>query len=80
MLPLRAHHAEVVATVYAAWNNLLLERKKPTDDEIVFEARENWHPDKLNIERGKFFATLQWLRKKGIVPQGNGKKVEKKAG
>jgi hypothetical protein len=44
----------------------------------VFEARENWHPDKLKIERQKFFAAVQWLRDQGVVPEGKGKRVADK--
>jgi hypothetical protein len=66
MLPMDAQQAEIMATVFAAWNNLLIEGKQPTDEEIVFEARENWHPDKLKIERERFFKAVQWLRGKGI--------------
>lgn len=78
MLPMTAKQAEIMATAFAAWNNLLLDGKQPTDEQIVSEARENWHPDKLKIDRQKFFAAVQWLRKKGVVPEGKGKKVEHK--
>ncbi len=78
MLPMSWQQAEIVATVFAAWNNLLLDGKQPTDEEIVFESRENWHPDKLKIERGKFFAAVEWLRKQGVVPEGKGKRVLEK--
>ncbi len=78
MLPMTAKQAEIMATVFAAWNNVLLDGKQPTDEQIVFEARENWHADKLKIDRQKFFAAVQWLREKGIVPEGRGKKVEPK--
>jgi hypothetical protein len=78
MLPMTAQQAEIVATVFAAWNNLLLDGKCPNDEQIVFEARENWHPDKLKIERQKFFAAVQWLRDQGVVPEGKGKRVADK--
>ncbi len=78
MVPMKVQQAEIVATVFAAWNNLLLEGKRPTDEQIVTEARENWHPDKLNIDRPKFLAAVQWLREQGRVPEGKGKRVEGK--
>lgn len=78
MVPLKVRQAEIVATVFAAWNNLLLDGRHPTDEEIVFEARENWHPDKLKIDRQKFFAAVQWLREKSRVPEGRGKRVSEK--
>jgi type I restriction enzyme, S subunit len=75
MVPMNTQQAEIVATVFAAWNNLLLENRMPTDDEIVIEARENWHPAKLNISRERFVAAIQWLREKNVIPKGQGKKV-----
>jgi type I restriction enzyme S subunit len=79
MLPMNTQQAEIFSTVYAAWNNLLLERQQPSDESIVFEARENWHPEKLKIPRTKFFDAIDWIRAKGIVPSGKGKKVTAKA-
>ena len=71
--------AEIVATVYAGWNNLLLDGKTPTDDEIVYESRENWSKRKLKIERERFYKALAWMRKPevAIIPQGNGLRVNK---
>jgi hypothetical protein len=79
MLPMDTQQAEIFCTVYAAWNNLLLDGQQPTDEEIVFEARENWHPDKLLIPRERFFGAIEFLKEKNIVPFGKGKKVMAKA-
>jgi type I restriction enzyme S subunit len=78
MLPMDLHQAEIFATVHAAWNNLLLTGQEATDEAIVTEARENWHPEKLKIERDKFFRAIAWIREKGLVPEGRGKLVEAK--
>lgn len=72
LLPLDTRQAEIVATLYAAWNNLLLLGRTPSDEDIVYEARENWHVSKLEIERAKFFKGLEWMRKQGLVPVGRG--------
>jgi hypothetical protein len=80
MLPMDMLQAEVFATVYAAWNNLLLDNQTPTDEQIVLAARENWHPDKLKIDRKNFFKTIDWIRKKNISPQGQGKRVLPRGG
>ncbi len=74
----RTEHSEVIATLYAAWNNLLLLGLSPSDEEIVYEARENWHEAKLKIEREKFFMALKWMHKHGLVPVGRGRFVAKK--
>jgi type I restriction enzyme, S subunit len=78
MVPMTTQQAEVFSTVHAAWNNLLLEKGAVSDDEIVSEAREKWHPAKLAIPREKFVAAIDWLRKKNMVPTGKGKRVEAK--
>lgn len=70
--------AEIVATVYAAWNNLLLLGRIPSDEEIVLEATQNWHVDKLKIRRERFFNCLGWMRTYGLVPKGRGRYVAKK--
>ncbi|WP_299378818.1 hypothetical protein, partial [uncultured Kiloniella sp.] len=67
--------AELVATVHAAWNNLLLDGKKPSEDDIVHEARENWHSDKLKIPRHEFIEALARIRRENIMPKGMGKRV-----
>lgn len=80
MTKLDTQQAEIVATLYAAWNNLLLSEKEITDENIVFEARENWHKNKLNIERQRFFTALEWMKREenNLIPYGKGKLVAKK--
>lgn len=75
-VPMTTQQAEIVATVYAAWNNLLLDGREITDEAIVREAREDWHPDKLKIPREKFFKAIEWMKEKQLVPSGSGKRVE----
>jgi hypothetical protein len=75
MLPMDTTRAEILATVYAAWNNLLLDGLSPTDEEIVRAAREDWHADKLKIDRHRFFNAIQWMRDEGLTPSGTGRRV-----
>lgn len=72
---LRTDHSEVIVTVYAAWNDLLLDGKNPTDDEVVDEARENWTPEKLKFEKAKFYGCIEWLRRNNLMPAGKGKRT-----
>lgn len=71
---------EVLSTVHTAWNNYIIEKQAPTDEQIVTAARENWHEEKMKIPRPKFFAAIETLRKKNLVPTGQGKYVGKIAG
>ncbi|MFA7325716.1 MAG: restriction endonuclease subunit S [Candidatus Kapaibacterium sp.] len=78
-LPFDLERSEIVATLYAGWNNLLLDGKIPSDEEIVYESRENWSKRKLTIDRSRFFKALDWMRREaiGLIPTGYGVKVEK---
>src|SRR5690606_11968248 len=76
IIPMKTQQAEIVATVYAAWNNLIIQGAKFTDENIVTEARENWREEKLKIPREKFFKAIEWMRKNELlIPKGNGKIV-----
>jgi type I restriction enzyme S subunit len=76
VVPMKTQQAEIVATIYAAWNNLILKGTMFTDDDIVFEARENWREEKLKIAREKFVNALEWMKKNELfIPKGNGKVV-----
>jgi type I restriction enzyme S subunit len=79
MVKMDTEQAEIVATVYAAWNNLLLDGLPAEDEDIVRAAREDWHPDKLKIERDRFFKAIDWMRKKGLTPAGTGSRVATRA-
>ncbi|MFJ5536821.1 restriction endonuclease subunit S [Vreelandella titanicae] len=75
LMPLNTAETEILATVYAAWNNLLLEGIEPTEIAIIHEARENWHADKLKYSEEQFRNAISQLRQNGLVPQGRGKRV-----
>ena len=75
MRPLDTKRCEIVATLYAAWNDLLLRGETPSDEEILHEARENWHPTKLMIPRQRWIRALGWMREHHLFPKGTGKPV-----
>lgn len=75
LLPMNSQQAEVLATVHAAWNNLLLDKVTITDDAIVREARNNWHSSKMNIPEAQFRKAIATIRNNGIVPDGTAKRV-----
>lgn len=76
MIPMTTQQSEILATVFAAWNNLILSNVTFSDEEIITEARENWHKEKLKIPREKFFSALEWIRRNELlIPKGNGKIV-----
>lgn len=63
---------EIIATLFAAWNDFLIDGRQPSDDEIVREVRENWHPSKQRFKEPELKTWLAWLRQHALVPQGRG--------
>jgi hypothetical protein len=65
---------EIASTLYAAWNDLLIEGRHPTDEEIIREATDpkRWHESKAKIEESKWPTALKWMRENGLVPRGYG--------
>lgn len=75
---LDSREAEVVATVHAAWNNLIRDGIDPMDDLIIREARDEWHPKKLRIPESKFRDAISFIREKSIIPNGSAKLVARR--
>jgi type I restriction enzyme S subunit len=70
--PMNKTQSEIVATVYAVWNDFLISGKNFTDDDIVNEVLTNWHDSKKEIEESRWRAALPWMREKGLEPTGFG--------
>lgn len=70
--PMTTEQAEIVATLYAAWNDFLIDGTAVTDDALVAEVMNNWHPDKDKITEQQWRAAIPWMRQHGLVPTGYG--------
>jgi hypothetical protein len=70
---LTTDQSEIVATLYACWNDFLIQKREPTDDEIISEFLLHWHMKKVRFSRARLGKALTWMRKKGLVPKGSGK-------
>ena len=71
--PLDTDRAEIVATLYAVWNDFLLQGKLINDDQMVEEVLTNWDESKTRFKRERWHKALEWMRKEGVVPSGFGK-------
>ncbi|HEC02556.1 MAG TPA: restriction endonuclease subunit S [Phycisphaerales bacterium] len=65
---LDTERCEIVATLYSAWEDLLKENGRVSDDRIVHEVLTNWHESKKRIPRERWENTLNWMRQNGFVP------------
>ncbi|MCI1838951.1 MAG: restriction endonuclease subunit S [Achromobacter ruhlandii] len=66
----KTEEVEIVATLFAVWNDFLIDGVQPTDPQIISELRENWHERKARFTPAELGRWLDWLRKEGIVPRG----------
>jgi type I restriction enzyme S subunit len=63
--------AELFSTVFAAWNDLLIDAR-PTDDAGIAAEVYAWHESKKRFTRGDILARIAWMRDNGFVPTGTG--------
>lgn len=75
MKPLDTRQSEIVATLYAVWNDFLLADKEPSDDDIVDGVLNNWTDNKKSISRDRWLSALGWMKEKGLVPRGTGERT-----
>jgi restriction endonuclease S subunit len=64
---------EAVATLYAVWNDALMDGQMPDDATIINGVLNNWH-----TEKGDKFTTadlthwLAWMKRHNLIPRGQG--------
>ena len=70
---LSTHSVEAIATLFAVWNDFLIDGEYPDDDRIVSMFLTEWHPEKSEKFRGhELHSWLAWMRRHNIVPAGRG--------
>lgn len=67
--------AEVIATLYGAWNDFLIDKKTFTDDDVVNNILCNWHESKKRFSKDVWLFNMNKMRTLGLVPKGYGKKT-----
>ncbi len=78
----RTRECEIISTLYAAWNDLLIDGGPTDDAAILHEASsaERWHKSKEQIAPERWTMALEWMKEKGLVPVGYGKHTRHTAG
>jgi len=69
---LKRTRMERIATLYAAWNDFLLEGITPTDDQIIQEVMTNWTENKGNTKYETWQDSLNKMKTNGLIPKGTG--------
>lgn len=69
---------EKVATLFAAWNDFIIDGViSPTDEEIIAEVRNHWTENKGRIKERTWRRSLARLKDAQFIPQGYGKHTVK---
>ncbi|PTB16776.1 restriction endonuclease subunit S [Trinickia symbiotica] len=66
----KTEEIEIIATLFAVWNDFLIDGIQPKDEQIVADMRENWHARKARFTSEELHRWLKWLRKEKFVPLG----------
>lgn len=67
---LNMEQSEIIATLFACWNDFLVEEVKVTDKKIIDEMRNNWHIKKQRFSDQRLQCALKWMRKYSLIPMG----------
>lgn len=71
--------AEIIATLYAVWNNRIIEGRTVADEELI-EDFYKWSDRKQQYTEEEVLNGLQWLRTHQMEPKGFGKLIKKAKG
>lgn len=63
--------AEIIATLYAVWNNRIIEARHTTDEELIADFYE-WSDRKQRYEKSEILNGLKFLMNNNIKPRGFG--------
>ena len=73
--PYSTEQAEVVATLFAAWNDAVIAGKPYTDEDVVDDVLNNWHDSKKRYPKDMWLRAMAQMRKDGLVPKGYGRRT-----
>lgn len=66
----KTEEVEIIATLFAVWNDFLIDGVEPTDEKIISDVRENWHERKARFTPQALGRWLDWLRRENFIPKG----------
>jgi hypothetical protein len=68
---LTTEQAEIIATLYACWNDLIIMRQEISDQRIITEVKKHWHINKLRFSDDRLQIALNWMKENKLLPKGN---------
>lgn len=74
---LESRGVEAVATLYAVWNDMLIDGRTPTDDAVIDGFLHDWHAEKRDkFTKADLHNYLGWMRRHGMTPTGRGPRTK----
>jgi len=67
--------AELFDTIYAVWNDLLIDGIKPTENKIKKDFYA-WSEEKKRFTLKQIHSCIEWIKDNALVPSGTGKKTQ----
>lgn len=64
--------SEMIATLYASWNDFIIKNEEISDLKIVKDVRENWNDSKKRFNEQKWLDVLEEMKQIKLTPKGNG--------
>ena len=71
---------EIISTLYAVWNDFLIDAKQPSDDEILNGFWFHWHKAKQSFPEETCLRWLSWMRRHDLTPKGQGPHTRQQMG
>lgn len=68
--------SELVATIYAIWNNYIIQQQV-LEAEILINEVYDWSKSKAKFTKPAILAMWKWMKEVGLVPVGFGKLIKK---
>jgi hypothetical protein len=69
LAPMTSERAEIVATLYACWNDLLA-RGANAEEPVIIDEFYGWAPEKQRFDAERLQKALSWMREHDLVPTG----------
>jgi hypothetical protein len=64
---------EAIATLYAVWNDALIDEQTPDDAAIINGVLNEWHAEKSEkFKEADLRHWLDWMKRNGLIPRGMG--------
>ncbi|MBN8551648.1 MAG: restriction endonuclease subunit S [Caulobacterales bacterium] len=74
---LESKGVEAVATLFAVWNDMLIDGETPTDDAVVDGVLNDWHAEKRDkFTKADLRNYLGWMGRHGMTPKGRGPRTK----